>query len=460
MKKVILPILLTVLVLVSLGLSYLLIFDFERMASFVGGKDISDAVEIESNQLSTYEFYKTEPVDFKEVLKPSQYIVRKQGEHYQLINRKILKQVEDQLTRPLLRVENMLEQTDKDKLDQLYRGDYFEISFHTPLPLSVMKDYLDILPGLKTGFTADHILIPFADTPYAYLINSKEETYIRTRLKNEETQETLMGLYQENTKEFTPVERYLGLNDYIYLPFEEIEMETEIYTLEVLPQYLFVNKIFASNSDYNKSEIEPNRVTYKSYQYTLEFDNTRHRLDYTINRITPSEPLNRSEKLESSFKFIEEFHYWKEDMVITSFENNVINYRRMVNHLPIYVAPGLVDYGASYVYLRSDEGGEPYRYQMPLIMTQAHIKDQSEPVTLVSGDEIVDYLYQLNYALINFDRVFLAYEWQAGMEEFKKAELVPKWYFEFAGKKYSYEQLETDSFRTIYESTMEKRGGE
>ena len=78
-------------------------------------------------------------------------------------------------------------------------------------------------------------------------------------------------------------------------------------------------------------------------------------------------------------------------------------------------------------------------------------------VDLESGQTIYDTLNQYGYQIEAFDHIQLAYEWQKDMDDFKRVELIPKWFFEFDGKMYSLDDIQSDSFDQIYQAKINDR---
>ena len=85
--------------------------------------------------------------------------------------------------------------------------------------------------------------------------------------------------------------------------------------------------------------------------------------------------------------------------------------------------------------------------QLPILTLGVNVDDQSRPVDIETGAEIQALLDKAGLKFSQFNQIVLGFEWQANMENFKKVELVPKWFFIVGNRVYSIDQIKNGFVR-------------
>lgn len=117
------------------------------------------------------------------------------------------------------------------------------------------------------------------------------------------------------------------------------------------------------------------------------------------------------------------------------------------------------DYGANSVQMRGDLSGDIFRYHQPMLTFYTHIDTASQEYELMNHEEILAALQERGYTVNGFEDIFMAYEWQEDMEMFRKAELIPTWFFQLNGEHYTLEEIQSDDFVDIWNNQVLGEGG-
>ena len=78
---------------------------------------------------------------------------------------------------------------------------------------------------------------------------------------------------------------------------------------------------------------------------------------------------------------------------------------------------------------------------------RSHIDDKSKASDLDSASGLVSQLHEQGMATTDLDQIFVAYEWQANMENFQLVTFIPKYYVEYKGRYISLERLNRGELR-------------
>lgn len=447
---------LTILVIASLGLSYFLMFDTQSLNQFFN-QDASTEVVIQdnSNRPTVNTVYQPTSLEFEDVLRPTSYVFRNNDQFYLVSDASIRQQLEELITSEPVKPRSLTQTQDKESYKQLFQENYLEINFPTLIPIGTLANFIELDDPYSSSFSLDQILIPLNRTGHIYFADSKSGTYVRANLPRGLSVSDIENVLFDQQDKLIEMERYIGKAHFLYLPVNKVPMRSHLYTLQVLPESLFIADIFENNPDYNSQEAPNGNTIYKDFQYTVEFNQQTKRFDFSINQVGQADPVSDTERLLNSFNPVKNYSYWRGDLRLNNYHAGTVTYRRYLNNLPIYVAPGLADYGSTTVHLRNDYSGVVYRYQSSLLIFHADIYDLYQNYELESSEEILNIFNQYGYRVADFDDIHIGYEWQADMENYRKAILVPKWYFIYQGRPYSIEQIATDRFYQIWHDSQE-----
>lgn len=449
-----LSIILFITLLVSVGLTYVSINSHEFYQFLTSRIDGETAETVQENTtLAGYdvtEFYDPNPLELKNVIRPHGYYYHESDNFYWLNQSDIQQTISAYFSSRPIVVDEPNDVYQAENIFSLFTDDYLEIVFPELLPLGLITNYVGIDNPDEALVLINQILIPFDDAQTVYLINSHTGQYVKGKLTEQLTKNELQAVIANNKGNYVPVTRYYGRYHYIYLPTESIERQSRLYTLEELPENLFISQVFAGDSEPQIVSTSNTSTIYRNYRFSLEINNASKRLDFMISRIDDGNQSNLIEGIEDSFYLIKQYEYWPGDVRLTSIKNGRITYRHFIDNMPIFTAETLPDYGSSIVHLRNDQSYGVYRYQTTLLVPQAYIEGVSQNYTLPSDQDIIAYLVELGLSTDDFNYATIGYEWQLDMEDFQKVILVPKWYFSLDGQQYSLEQLATEQFRNHY----------
>ena len=138
--------------------------------------------------------------------------------------------------------------------------------------------------------------------------------------------------------------------------------------------------------------------------------------------------------------------YWQGALQLERAANNHIIYRRLVNGLPVRSGSKEADYGEITFQLRNDRSGDVYRYQQPTLFPNIFIDSLFQEVTLDNHEQLLNNIQQYNMMLGSFDAIFIGYYWEKDMENFRKVQLTPQWFFEYRGEVYTYDEVMSETF--------------
>lgn len=446
------------MVLISIGLTYISI-NSHSFYNFITNQDVEDSLETlpDDSTITDYDvtaFYDSSNLELKNVLRPSGYYFHENENFYWLNQADIQQTISAYFSsRPII-IDNPNDINQAENIYSLFEDDYLEIVFPELLPMGLLNNYLGMDEPREQDFQINQILIPFDGSQTIYLINSQTGEFVRGRLTEQLTKEELKKVVSDNTDTFLPVRRYYGNYHFIYLPIDSIDVVSQLYTLDELPDNLFISQMFSSDSQPQIVSTSNTSTIYRNYRYSLEINNATKRLDFMISRIDDGVDSNLIEGIEDSFNMIRKYEYWPGDLRITNIVNGRITYRHYLNNLPIFTAPNIPDYGSSTVHLRNDNSHDVYRFQTSLLIPQAFIDGVNQTYTLESDEEMINYLAERGLRLDEFDYATIGYEWQTDMEEFQKFILVPKWFLTFDDRHYALDQIDSDTFRNHYEEVI------
>lgn len=442
-------------VLVSLLFSYYLLYDVTGFSTLIGRDQSKNTVDANIATHSNEEYYQATQLKLTDILTFKNVIVRLDDQAYKVNQDDKLKTLLGYLNNQAIEVQDKEESLSPEEFNQLFNGNYLELQFAANLPLSVYDQWIKNWDKHEDS-PINKVLIPLDENEeqIVYLIDGDKKSYVQAELNSELSADELASLFRDEKQDFTPVHRFLGAQGYHYLPVDGPKVDSQEYTLELLPESLYVSKMFSDGSDYSVPDSNSNMSVYKNYQYTLEINRQQQKLDYVINRISQGERVSKKDQVLNSFAPISRYEFWNHDFRIEDFNNSIATYRRYLNGMAIYSPLTSVDYGAAFVHLRNDASGEIYRYQSSLVNFYAHVIDQSQSQQLETGQEIYDTLLDYGYDMDQFSKIEIAYEWQSDMEDFKKVKLIPKWFLTLDHKTYSLDAIKSEEFATTWQDRM------
>ena len=457
MKRVSLTtLLLAFFVTLNLLLIYFLMFDTQILTTLFNRFEeetvITSTREPEEDVSALHQL--TNPA-IEQIITPYKLVVQEDAQRYDVNYYATLEEVMALLANQPFELDDNHVETDPAMFQAIYEQNFVELIYPTRFSVPTLRRLIEIPTDLSTQFELNRIVIPEGQATTVYLIDTINETYIQATLQDEDMKADLFALIKSvRDEQWLPVEAYQLNEQIVYLPTYETLASSQVYTLDELPDSLFLNEVFP-NSNYDISEPDENNIrSYHTLLTSLLINDTTNimTINHTFPSINNSQNITRDmilseEKMRYSYPYIQAYEYWPGDIRLYEEQNNVVTYRRFLNGLPIYVAQGLPDYGATQVTLRTNSTIEVFRFRMPLVVLGTHIHDMSQVYDIESAEQIEAALIEQGLSLSSFDNIILGYEWQDDMENFKKVTLIPKWFFYINNHYYSMDQLRDGTVR-------------
>lgn len=447
---------LAILVVLSFILSYFILYDISTFERWIGNsqQNLEEEIPAESLDQTPTTFSQPTTLSLQDVTKVDNYIVRLGQQSYIVQDKAMVNTLRSLLESRPFEVTVIEATQDAAMINNLLDIDHLQLELVTTMPLDAHTRMLNLRDGLNGDVIIDRIIVPLTsqEDKTVYFVDSASNTYYEGSLSKNLSKEELRNVINLETANLVEVIRYYGKERPIYLPVNDLTLPSELFTLDMVRENLYIAEIFTMG-DSNTSDVSRNDETiirFQNYLNTLEVNRTRQRFTLTIGRADPSEERSLTEKIRNAFSFVQDFEYWDGDLRLFSLRNNYVTFRRFYNNLPILTKSTLTDYGANIVQLRSDLSGDVYRYYQPMVTVYAHINNMSEDYVLMNHEELYLTLEELGYTIDSFDDIFVGYEWQEDMEGFKKVELIPTWFFQLGGQYYTLDEVLEGSFYSTW----------
>lgn len=462
-RQTLASIILFLTLILSIFLTYISVnsYDFYNFLLTQGIEDFVEptTTQVPANNYEISQFYNSTNVNLEDVMRPQGYYFHRDGEFFWFDQANVRQTITAYFSSRPIELRDQPDIFSEEELYYINSMPYLEIKFNETLPIGLFSNYFEHDEAEIGELTFDRLFIPFEESHYIYLINSSTEEAIRAEMEDELAKQELEALISEKLSEAIPVRRYISQKGFIYLPIESIKKESRLFTIEELPDSLFISNMFQGNSEPQIVSTNNTSTIYRNYRYSLEINNVNKRLDFMVSRIDEGQESNLVEGILSSFEMIKQYDYWPGDIRLTKRESGRIFYRHYLEGLPIHTHPSLPEYGSSIVHLRNDKSYEISRFQASLLIPEAYIEGINQSYNLETDFEIIDYLSYLGIGIEYFSNVFIGYEWQPDMEDFQKMILVPKWFLTFEDKYYALDDLDSPEFRNHFETVRQLREG-
>lgn len=452
MKKLSLTSIIVVILLgINLLLVYFLLFDTSLLNRWLNQFEGETVITTSTSEPieEADDYYELKNPSMDDIITPFKLIINEAEALYDVNNYETLQQVMELLDKQAIEVASNSVETNPAMYQEIVDNDYLQLIYPTKFSVLSLKSIISIPKELSTQFELNRIVIPRDQGDLVYLVDTSNYSYLTAKFKQPDLASKILNIVDAVREEqWLPVSHYeLGVSS-VYLPIYETIASSQVYTLDKLPDSLFLDDVFPNNN-YDISEPDANSVrSYHTLLTSFQINDATNvmTINHSISANQGSNSINREfvlpeEKVRYSFPYIQSYEYWLGDIRLYSENNNTVTYRRFLNGLPIYSAPNLADYGATRVTLRTNPDIEVYRYQMPLVTIGTHIHDLSRVYDIESGPQIEALLAQEGLSFTNFTNIVLGYEWQADMQNFKTVTLVPKWFFHINNNYYSIDEV-------------------
>lgn len=452
-----------ILLVINLVLVYFLLFNTSLLNRWLNQFEGETVITTTSSEpiVEEDDYYTLTDPTMDEVITPYKMIINEAEAVYDVNNYDTLQAVMALLNQQSIEITSNNVETNPEMYQQAVAGDFLQLIYPTKYSILSLKSIIKIPEDVATQFELSRIVIPRDRSDIVYLVDTSNYSYITAQFTDNLLASQILSVVDSvRSEQWLPVTYYeLGTNS-VYLPNFETIASSQIYTLDKMPDGLFLDDVFPSNN-YDISEQDANSVrSYHTLLTSFQINDLTNvmTVNHSISANQGSNNINRyfilpEEKVRYSFPYVQTFEYWPGDIRLYSENNNTVTYRRFLNGLPIYSAPNLADYGATRVTLRTSPNIEVYRYQMPLVTIGTHIHDLSRVHDIESGQQIEAILTEEGLSFSNFTNIVLGYEWQSEMENFKTVTLVPKWFFHINGNYYSIDQVRDGTLSELTNQT-------
>lgn len=452
--KRLLPYILSALVILGLCLSYFIFYDIRGIQRLIGIEQRLTTPEVsESDDESKVGSYLYSPIQqrYSDIVTPSTIYYRMVDQTYWVRSQNTYQSIKTLIESRPIHVNDSHETVNPGTLNYLWEIEHLQLTFPHRIPLGVLNHLVETEDGDLEDFLIDRIVIPLIpdEGGNVYLMDTGANRFVVGHLSRQLKIEDLKETSEQNKENLVPMIRYAGRRGPIYLPELAMTLSTQLYTLEAIPENLLVNQIFP-DSDYSLLEINPAGdapiYRYQNYLNTLDIDRTKQLISLQPNRVEQGEARTISDKVTNTYSYLQQLEYWQGELQLERAANNHIIYRRLVNGLPVRSGSKEADYGEITFQLRNDRSGDVYRYQQPTLFPNIFIDSLFQEVTLDNHEQLLNNIQQYNMMLGSFDAIFIGYYWEKDMENFRKVQLTPQWFFEYRGEVYTYDEVMSETF--------------
>lgn len=474
MKKVSLRfIVLAVAILLSLALSYLLIFVPSMITQWVRPNQETAQINIQNDdQQLVSDYYKVANVRLSEILYPTNVIVSQNNQAYLLNNYATLQQLVALLSQRRITVEGSIVSPSEEEYVTLITQPRIEFGFSHIVPSSLTEHFLKN-DGDVTQFYYNRIIIPQSQTKdQVYLVNTLDQTYMLAHLAQGVSSSDYLTIARQVQEDWVPVQRYnLSTGNHVYLPEEEMSVDSQVYTLNIVPENNITRTLFGNSRIWRfVSENEEDlgdTIKYQNSNIEMTLNSETQMLEIMYKNITQSDLSNDAQKIEQAYSQVRQYEYWQHGLRYASQSSvNSIVFQRYLDGIPIFSPMDQTHYASNRVSFKTGNLiTSSATLVMPLLYLEAHVADQSRSYDLVAGDELEALLNSVGLSLGDFSNVMIGYEWQANMANFQKVSFVPKWYLERGNQYYSIDKIlegaisNTTTFNTEQEQYVDEQMG-
>ncbi len=452
-----LPVFLIIAIVLNMILSFFLINP--HILQDLAASVMEEPVEVSYEEPIVYEnqYYQLAMPELSEVVAPYQFIAKQDGQFHEVYYLEIAEGLKDIIEDTFIQIitdeeggrsEPMIDPVGIGKMEE---EDHFQFIFLNHTSLALLEHIIRVPDSIDSSFQINRIIIPADDTEVIYLVDHYSKSYYTGRLANGVSKASLFTLVEEYEDIWSPVEEYQINRDTVYLPSSRAVSASEVFTIDELPESLFLNTVFKDEAEafaISRSETA-NLTYYNTFQTSITVNDDTNMMTVANSSIQSGssvnpnlENINQPEKVSASLNFYREYAYWNHGARLFLESNNQAIYRRFLFGRPVYSHPNLPDYGSVRITLRAnDQNLELSRLQKPLLDLGVHVDDLSQEIMIESGEELEEILEEQGLQFAQFNQVFLAFEWQEEMEGFRKVTFVPKWYFVLKNQTYSIDQI-------------------
>ncbi|MBG9980765.1 hypothetical protein [Facklamia lactis] len=422
--------------------------------------------QVETSIIEDTYFQAAQP-ELSDIMSPHQIMIREKGRYYYVHQSKIMADIRDTVEEPIIELDGNQPQINPVELGDIMKKDHYQFIYVTKLALPLLSDLIRDSSEVETQFQINRIIIPKDDSRKVYLVDSINKSFLEAHLNDTINLSTLSDSFDKVAQTWIEMDEYTINRDTVYLPKTVLASPSQVYTLEKVPENIFIEPVFEGEA-FDITEPDANNIrSYHTFVSSLMIDDDTNMMTVSKSGSQKNVPSRSESQLVSqyhqvtgSLEIVKDFTYWNMGFRFFSEQGNMITYRRYLAGMPIFAHPELPDYGANKVSLKY-QGSQASldRLQMSLLILGTHVSDQSQSQIVESGQEIRKILEDNHLKFSQFNQILLGFEWQKEMENFKKVTLIPKWFFVIGNEIYSIDQIKDGTVSEKYASALVTKAG-
>lgn len=451
-------ILLSVLIFISLFLTYMLVFDTNFLYSQWINRDQGVQLNIQNDSNTQITSANTSNLALSDMLVPIRINISAQDQGYFFNNHETFQEITSNMLRRRISISGQVIKPDAQAYQSMISQERVELEFSNEYPLGLASSLIrNVTEG--EDFSFNRIIYPNKKDRKVYLVNTITHQYLEGNLSEGILASQFFEEVSAYSDDWVKALRYsLSNGSYTYLPMEGLEVASQVYTLDRVSETLIIDSLFGTNRSWRYDASEQDNtsqvVTYYNANLEASINLGTQQLSITYKN-GQYEAKNLLQRIEQALGQVRNFEYWNQGIRYSSQSNSSsVVFQRYLNGLPIFTSPAITQYSADRVQFRGGNlNSSISRLTVPLVFLEAHVADLSQNYQLAGMEEI---LYELNLAGFvpsNFTNIVVGYEWQEEMANFQKVTFIPKWFFEWNGVYYSLDQIKNGEVKMDNTST-------
>ena len=421
-----LVVLLVILSILSLGLTFVVVFRPVEIFSPNGfTRNVTSTNQDASTQTRV-------SYSMEDVFRPTRFIISHENKGKMTSDSTIIASVNEGLVGKFKDISKK-EILSQEVYEQLVLRDSFgQLLFDAPVTFGVMTRYFNDVPEEYKQETFSRILYRHDDSKNVYFINDYTKQVFQA--KTDQDIQSELSNYYDDTK-FHLVESYILKNKQIFIEVNDLALEKQTYLMEQIPMSFYITQLFANPSEL-RNRSDGQSIIYNDNLSQLKMDRSTNVISYYQNRVD-DEQLTTTVHLQQSFAQMKKLGGWKLGMSFSDFdsERKIVEYMRYVGTYPILsnAKEGLSQF------IITATGIEKMRVSS--LIAETPIPSKNESIDLMSGKELMDQILGKGIALDTLEDIRLGYAWQLSRESNQVVEFVPNWFIKIDHKWKTLEEI-------------------
>ncbi len=310
------------------------------------------------------------------------------------------------------------------------------LRFADRLPVSLWGQWFKSKDGPPLDFEADQIWLLKEEPQALYLVNQVDETYVRVPLNGWDFASLYQSLIQDLST-WTAMSQVPLAKGKALIRTEAFSLPSQVYTLKKESEANLIGLFFGSDNYSITDSGESGEKKYKTLDLELDVNSDSHVYTARSEASQNRNAVNRDQVIMDSFAEMRKYGIWTQGIRLTTNTNtNTLYYQRYLEGYPL-----MSDASPYYLGLQFNLSPKVTRFSGTFLSLRSHIEDKSVSTSLDAASSLVSQLHEQGLATTDLDRIFVAYEWQANMENFQLVTFLPKYYVEYKGRYISLDRL-------------------